>query len=417
MGAKIVILGAGFGGFAAAMELERLAGTLRGAEVTLLDRNNYQLFVPLLYHVATGGIEPGAICVPVRATLRKGGMSGPVAFRECEINGIDLERRAVLTEGGAFPFDYLVLALGSVTNFYGIPGCAEHIMPLKTVRNGIAMHNRILSTFEAAMLEPDERKRRELLTFVIVGGGPTGVELSSTVAIFVFKTLARDFPELVPHARVILVEAGNGVLRGMRPALGRYALPQLKKLGVEVVLESRVASASAEGIQIKDGPAIPTRNVTWVAGVKPSPLVEAMPLEKAKDGRVIVDERLAVASVPGLFVIGDCAYAMNRWTSKPYPATAQAALRMGRDCARIIAREINGLPPRPFDYKLKGDLVFIGRNYGTGDPAGIVMTGWPAFMVYQTYHIVALTGMKNRLTTLLDWAYDYFYRRNTAKLD
>jgi NADH dehydrogenase len=413
---RVVIVGSGFAGFFAAVEFGRLAHLVPGLEVTLVDKNNYHMFMPLLYHVGTGGIEAGNICFPIRATLNNGGTSPPVMFREAEVTGIDTENKKVVCDRAELEYEYLIFALGSTTNFYGIPGLEDNGVPLKTIEDGIAMHNRILESFEAALLEEDEQKRREMLTFVVVGGGATGVELSTTMALFVFRTLNRDFPPLVRLARVLLIEATGSLLHGMRLEVGRLALKQARKLGVEVRLNCLVSKATPDGIETKDGESIPSRNVTWVGGIKPLPIADDLHAERAKDGRIAVSDSLEVPNRPGLYVAGDSAYCLRHDTRSPYPPTAQSAKRMGKTCALNIVRSMNNLPPLPFRYKYKGDLVFLGRNYAVGEFMGRVVSGLPAFYMYQGYHLVSIAGFKNRLVTLLDWAYDYFYRRSTVKL-
>ncbi len=411
-----MILGAGFAGLFAAKEFEKLCRRMPDTEVTLIDRNNYHMFVPLLYHVATGGIDAGNICFAVRATLRNGGTVPPVMFRECEVQSIDLQKKTVVAGQTEFPYDYLVVGLGSTNNYYGVPGVEENATPLKTIEDATAIHNRILENFEKAMLERDDVRRRELLTFVIVGGGATGAELGSTMAMFVFKTLARDFPTLSAQARVVMVEASDSLLHGMRPELGRLTQKRLESLGVEVLLNCQVAGASRMGIQTKDGRSVPSATVIWVAGIKPGPLVEGLPVTKAKDGRIVVNWNLEVPEVPGLFAVGDCASATQKRTSTPYPPTAQSAARMGITCARNIAGSIGGGCLCPFDYRYKGDLVFLGRNYAVGEFANRIVRGLPASLMYQGYHLMTLMGFKNKLITVADWAYDYFYSRNTTRI-
>ncbi len=416
-GKKIVILGAGFGGLFAAIQMEKEIHRIPGTEVTLIDKNNYHLFVPLLYQVGTGGIEPGNICFPIRHILANGGETGLVIFRECEVTSLDIEKKVVFTDCYELPYDYLLFALGSITNYYNIPGLEQHVVPLKTITDGIAMRNNILDKFEKTLIETDEQKQRELLAFVIVGGGATGVELASTMALFISRTLERDFPLLVPRSRVILAEAGDTLLHGMRAEMGAITLERLTSLGIEVKLKCKVASVAENGITTADGEFIPSRNVTWVGGIKPSPLAEGIQAEKARDGRIKVNEYLEVPSIPGLYVAGDSAYALQRGTDKAYPPTAQSAVRMGRTAAKNIVNKLLGKPEHPFDYKYKGDLVFLGRNHAVGELAGRIISGVPAFTIYQGYHLETLMGFRNKLGTLLDWTYDYFYRRDTAKID
>lgn len=415
---RVVIVGAGFAGLAAAREFERLlAGNLSDTEVVMLDRNNYHLFMPLLYQVGSGGIEPGNICFPMRAMFKGGASSPPVIFRECRVLGIDTVRRMVHTDRCDTEYDYLIFAPGSITNYYGIPDLEKNTMPLKTIKDGIAVHRRILESFETALLEPEEAKRRILLTFAVVGGGATGVEVACMLCVFVFKTLKRDFPSLVKEARVVVVEATNGLLNGMPAEVGSKALERLRAHGAEVSLNSRVAGVDANGIKMQDGNAVPAGTVVWVAGVKPGPLCDALPAEKARDGRVAVDEALEVRQLPGVYVAGDCAYRAQFGGPSAYPPTAQVAVRQGRACARNIARSISGQTPLPFNYRYKGELVFLGRNHAVGEFGGRVLDGFPAFLLYQTYYLNKLAGFKRKLTTAIDWTYDYFYRRNTAKLE
>lgn len=427
---QVAVVGAGFGGLFAAIEFERALRKVKGIEVTLIDRNNYHLFLPLLYHVATGGMEAGNICFAIRRILKESGAEKaeelhgpnaafcrhPVLFREATVDRIDLEGQTVSTNRFVLKYDYLILALGSTTNFYNIPGLEEHVVPLKTITDGINMHNRILANFEEALTEDDVERRRRLLTFVIVGGGATGVELASTMAVFVYKTLARDFPTLMADTRIIMAEAGSTLLRGMRPEVARAALNRLRELGVDVRLNCQVASVSEEGITTKDGQQIASSNVTWVGGIKPTGIAERLGLPRARDGRIVVNEYLQVPTVRGLYVVGDLAAAMQAGTDRPYPPTAQTAVRMGILAARNILAEITNSPLRRFTYKYKGDLVFLGRGYAAGELWGRVVTGMPAFIAYQAYHLRTIMGFRNRLGTIIDWTYDYFYRRNTVKL-
>ncbi|MBI2858500.1 MAG: NAD(P)/FAD-dependent oxidoreductase [Chloroflexi bacterium] len=413
---KVAIVGAGFGGFAAMREFNRLIPWLRDTEITLLDQNNYHLFIPLLYQVCAGGIDPDSICFPIRSHLRKGGTVPPIMFRECSVHAVDVEKKVIIADRLELSYDYLVFAPGSHTNYYGIPDVEPHVFELKTIRDAMGIHSRILECFEAALLETDEARRRFLLTFVIVGGGPTGVETASMISAFVHKSLVREFQSLTKVARVIMVEATMGLLGGSRPEASKIAYERMVCCGVDVMLGCPASRVTAEGIHLKDGRFIPARTVLWGAGITPDPLCGPMPADKSRDGRIIIDQHLEVTRLPGLYVIGDCAYREQPGSDKAYPPTAQVALRQGKTCARNIASQIMGRPQKPFRYKFKGDLIFLGRNHAVGELGNMVIKGFPAFMVYQTYYITRLMGFRNKLTTLIDWAYDYFYERNTVKL-
>ncbi len=413
---KVVILGAGFGGFAAAREFNWLSKWLPGVDITIVDQNNYHLFVPLLYMVCAGGIDPESICFPLRSHLRNGGTVSPIMFRECKVESVDFENRRLIADRLELPYDYLVFAPGSHTNFYGIPDIEPHVFELKTIRDGMSVHNRILECFETALLETDEQRRRFQLTFVIVGGGPTGVETACMISAFIFKSLVRDFHSLTKLAKIVMVEATGTLLGGSRPEIAKIAYERLTCCGVEVMLGCPAAKVTTEGIHMKDGRFVSARTVLWGAGVRADPLAAPMPADKAKDGRVLINQNLEVPKIPGLYVIGDCAYREQPDSTRAYPPTAQVALRQGKACARNIANHVLGRQQEPFRYKFKGDLIFLGRNHAVGEIGNMVIKGFPAFAIYELYYLTRLMGFKNKLTTLIDWAYDYFYERNTVKL-
>lgn len=414
---RVLILGAGSAGLSAALELERASGKHAELEVTLIDQNNYHLFLPLLYQVVTGGVEPGHICFPLRSLLIRGGTDGPVSFRESRIQSLDLDRRRAATDDAELEWDYLVVALGSATNFYGLADIEHNSLTLKSLRGGITIHNRILDSYEAALRESDEQRRQELLTFVIVGGGATGVELTSSIQDFVRKVLVRDYPTLTPQVRVALVDARERILPDMKASLAKVALKRLSSQGVEVLLGSRIAKAWPAGVQTADGQIIPTRTVIWVAGVKPVPVVESLPLDKAGDGRIPVKDTLEVAGLPGVYIVGDSAY-LPQWPgSEPYPPTGQIAVRQGLACARNIINAIEGKPQRPFRYKYKGELISMGRNVAVAQVGRFAFDGFPAWLLWRTYYLGKLMGFKSKLSVALDWSFAYFYQRNTARLE
>ncbi|XUW99792.1 MAG: NAD(P)/FAD-dependent oxidoreductase [Dehalogenimonas sp.] len=409
---RIVVIGAGFAGLAAIKELNQIDVPV---EITLIDRQNYHMFMPLLYHLTSGGISVGNICFPIRQLLEPDKCNPSITFSKSEVKQIDLYNKIVSTDRAHYGYDYLILALGSVSNYFNVPGADSNTLPLKSIRDAINIHNRVIEQFEEAVFEKDEVKRREMLTFTIVGGGPTGVELCATMAQLLFKTLKREFPQLIPLARLVLVEGSVGLLRGFKPKLGQLALRRLQKLGAELFLNFQVAEVFDSGIKAADGRAISTKNIIWVAGVKPNLMIQTLPVEKAKDGRVIVKSNSEIQDFPGVFVIGDCAHLLQKGSEKPYPPTAQGAIVTGACCGDNLARIISGKTARERQYRFASVLIFVGRNYAVGELTGKIVSGYFAFILYQINHLLKLTGFKNKLGTALDWLYDYVSSRNTSK--
>ena len=414
---RVLILGAGSAGLTAALELERASAEKPELEVTLVDQHNYHLFLPLLYQVVTGGVEPGHISFPLRSLLRQGGTIGPVTFRQSQVQSIDLDGKRVTTDDGELKWEYLVVALGSTTNFFGLAGIEKNVLPLKSLRNGISIHNRILDNYEAALQEQAEKRRREFLTFLIVGGGATGVELTASIQEFVRKVLIRGYPSLTPKVRVVLVETQDRVLSGMKPEMAKVALNRLRFQGVEVLLGTRIGKVWSEGVEISDGQFIPTRTAIWVAGVKPVAAVESLPLDKASDGRILVNENLEARALSGVYILGDCAYLPQEPSSEPYPPTGQIAVRQGLSCARNILNATKGKTQHPFRYKYKGELISMGRNVAVAQLGNRAFDGFPAWLLWRTYYLGKLMGFKSKLSVALDWSFAYFYRRNTARLE
>lgn len=413
---RVLILGAGSAGLSAALELER-ASAAPELEVTLIDQQNYHLFQPLLYQVVTGGAEPGHICFPLRSLLRQGGTGVPVRFRQSLVQAVDIERRVVTTDYGELEWDYLVVALGGTTNFFDMEGVERNAMTLKSLRDGINIHNLILNNYEEALLQRDEQHQRELLTFVVVGGGATGVELVASIQEFVRKVLVHNYPPLTPQARVILVEARDSLLFGMKARMADVALRRLRSQGVEVLLKTRISKAWSTGIQTADGQVIPTRTVIWVAGVKPVAVVESLPLDKASDGRFLVNQNMEAQQLPGVYIVGDCAYLQQVTGAGPYPPTGQIAVRQGLACARNILNSVAGVPQLPFLYKYKGELISMGRNVAVAQIGNYAFDGLAAWLLWRLYYLGKLMDFRNRLGVALDWSFAYFYRRNTAHLE
>lgn len=414
---KVVILGAGSAGLTAFLKLERACAKKPDLELTLVDQNNYNLFLPLLYQVVTGGIEPGHICLPLRSILKQGGTGPNIRFVNSRVQGIDLEHKKVTLAEEDLEWDFLLVALGSTTNFFGLASIEKNALPIKDLRDGITIHNRILDCFEMALREPNEQRQRELLTFLIVGGGATGVELAASIQDYLLKVLVRDFPRLATRANIVLAEAQNRILPEMKPEMAETAIKRLRFQGVEVLLRTRISEVHLKSAETSDGQFIPTNTVIWLAGVKPVPAVESLHLDKAGDGRILVDEYLTVPSFSDVYIVGDCAYLHQTGGLKPYPPTGQIAVRQGISCAGNILNRIAGRPQQPFSYKYKGELISLGRNRAVAQVGNYAFDGFAAWLLWRTYYLWKLMGFKSKLSTALDWSFAYFYRRNTAHLE
>lgn len=405
---RVVIVGAGFGGLQAARTLKG-----QGLDVLLVDRHNYHLFQPLLYQVAISALEPNAIAYPIRRTLRH--WRG-VRFRMAQVRGVDLGQRRLQTNEGAIDYDYLILAAGSATNFFGNASVEQHAHELKNLDGAVALRNQILRAFEQAAQQSDPAARQAWLTFVVVGGGPTGVEFAGALAELVKRTLARDYDELkTDQVRVILCQAGSALLPPFPARLRRYALKRLRRLGVDVRLNTPVASADAEQVQLKDGTVIPARTLLWAAGVAAAPLAAAVAGPKARGGRIPVQPDLSLPGHPEVFVIGDMAYRERR--GQPLPQLSQPAIQGGRYAARAIAhRERGERPPRPFRYFDKGTMAVIGRGSAVADVLKVPFHGVFAWLLWLGVHIFYLIGFRNRLLTMVDWGFDYLFFDSPVRL-
>jgi NADH dehydrogenase len=421
---RVLILGAGAAGIGAALELKKASAGASGLEVTLVDQRDYHLLLPFVWQVVSGSVQPSHISFPLHALLRRRGAERPVKFRQSRVQGIDVEKKIVSTDAGELEWEYLVVALGSTTNFFGMADVEENSLSLKSLKDAVNIHNRILDNYEAALLEGDEQRRRELLTFVVVGGGPTGIELAAAIQDFVRKALIRDYPSLVSQTRVLLVEAQDALLSGMKAKMSGLAISRLRSRGIEVLLKTRITKVWSGGIQTADGQTIATSTVIWVAGVKPVTVVESLPFEKAKGGRIIVNQYLEVPESPGVYVLGDCAYSLQENGSVPYPPTQQVAGRQGPACARNIVRTMRGQYQLPFRYKFKGQLVYMGRNLVLAQLGDRVFDGVAAALLRRVYYLWVfisylglLTGFRRKLSAVCAWIPAYFYHRNTAHLE
>jgi NADH dehydrogenase len=420
----VVILGAGSGGLSTALSLKGSAAKMRGVEVTLVDRKNYHPILPLAYQVVTGSVAPGHISVPLRKLLGRPGKAGAIKFRKGLVQSVDVENRTVATDAGDIGWDYLVVALGSTTNFFGISGIESVALPFRSVKDGIEVHNRIIENFEAAVAAESEQRQRELLTFVVIGGGPTGVELSAQIREFTDRVLAKWYPEVARLTKVVLVEAQNAVLATMKPRTQRLAVAKLQARGVELRLGTRITEAWPGGVQTSDGDTIATDTVVWTAGIKPVSEVATMPFEKAKDGRILVNEHLQVPGLDGVYALGDCAFLEQGKGLGPYPPTFQVAFRQGRVCAKNITNSIKGKPQGRYGYRFLGQVYYMDRNVAVAELFGLVFDGYVAGIMRRALFLGMLisyggfrAGFRSKVSAAVDWTFAYFYRRNTARIE
>ncbi|HEU5262683.1 MAG TPA: NAD(P)/FAD-dependent oxidoreductase [Gemmatimonadales bacterium] len=403
----VVIVGAGFGGLRAARALRKAP-----VDVVLLDRNNYHLFQPLLYQVATAGLEPEQIARPVRAILR--GQKN-FEFRMVTVTGVDVGARQVATDNGPVRYDYLVLAVGGETNYFGLESIVRHGFGLKGVIDAVAIRNHVLLCFERAMLEPDTERRRALLTFVVVGGGPTGVEMAGALSELIRLVLVKDYPRLnVKHVRVLLLEAADRLLAPMPERLREAAAETLWHKHVEVRFGAAVQDYDGTRVLLKGGEVVPAHTLLWAAGVKAVSLTAQLGLATAQQGRLVVTPALQVPNHPEVYVIGDAAYLETDGT--PLPMMAPVAIQMAETAAGNIVRQLSGEPPRAFRYKDPGQLATIGRNAAVAYIRGIGFKGFPAWVVWLIVHIIQLIGFRNKLLVLINWAWDYFFYERAARL-
>ncbi|TLY35665.1 MAG: NAD(P)/FAD-dependent oxidoreductase [Nitrospirae bacterium] len=403
----IVIVGAGFGGLRAARALKHA-----DVRITVIDRRNYHLFQPLLYEVATAGLSPNDIAYPIRAVLRR--QKNSRVFL-AEVVAIDTKRRKVVLQDGEVEYDYLILATGAGHSYFGHPEWEAYAPGLKTIEDALEIRRRILLAFEMAERETDEERRRALLTYVIIGGGPTGVELAGAIAEIAYTVMVQDFRSIRPQdARIILVEAGPRILPFMPESLSLKAEGALKRLGVEIVKDSPVTSVR-QGMVMAGTQTIHAGTVLWAAGVEPSPLARSLGVPLDDVGRVPVNPDLSIPGHPEVFVIGDLAAFVDE-TGKLLPGLAAVAVQQGRHVARNILRMCNGLPSEPFHYVDLGTMATIGRAAAVVNFNWIMLSGFLAWVIWIFVHILLLIGFRNRFVVLFDWAWSYLSFQRSARL-
>jgi NADH dehydrogenase len=398
----VVIVGGGFGGLSA---VTRLAAA--PVDITLVDRDNYHGFWPLLYQVATAALASDNIAAPIRSVC---GPYDNVRVRLGTVSGVDLNERVVEVDHDLqVPYDYLILAAGSSTNDFGIPGVAEHAYHLKTLLDAVNLRNHVLSAFEQADGTAHPEDVPGALTIVLVGGGPTGVELAGALSELITHNLSRDFHYMdVSSARVILVELTDHLLTGFSPASQRAALQTLEAKGVDVRLGLGLTRVTPDGVEFNDGTSMAARTVIWTAGVRANPIADLIPGEKGRGGTVPVEGDLSLPGHPEVFVIGDLAALRGR-DGEQLPQVAQVAIQGGRHTADNIRRRLADQPTRPFRYRDKGIMATIGRRSAVAElPGGIHFRGTLGWLTWLAVHLVFLVGFRNRAVVLVNWAWNYF---------
>ena len=403
----IVIVGAGFGGLRAARRLRSAP-----ARVILIDRRNYHLFQPLLYQVATAGLEPEQIAKPVRAILRG---QRNLEFRLTEVHGVDLAGKSLRTASGEIGYDYLILAPGGATDTFGKRGVEKHGIGLKDLTDAVAIRNRVLCLFERAALEMHPAVRRALLTLVVVGGGPTGVEMAGALSELVHIVLAKDLPALdLSQVSIVLLEAADRLLPGMPAHLSAAAAATLERKGVRVRLGAMVDDYDGVAVTLRGGEIIPARTLVWAAGARAAPLIAKLGLPTALQGRLPVEPTLQLRGAPEAFVIGDAAYLED--SGQPLPMMAPVAVQMADTAVENIHQLMRGEPPVAFRYQNPGSLATIGRNAAVAHIRGLSFQGFAAWVVWLVVHLIQLIGFRNRLFVLVNWAADYFFYDRAVRL-
>jgi NADH dehydrogenase len=413
--AKIVIAGGGFAGLYAAMYFDRTLARRREADVVLISRENFILFTPMLHEVAAGDLQPSDIVNPLRRILRH------VKVVEADVDAIDLRARKVSCVAGLrdvrceFEFDHLLLTLGSETNFFAMAGVRDWAVTMKTMSDAALLHNTMVALLETAALQGDASARRQLLTFVVAGGGFAGVETTGAVNDFIRETL-RYYPSIAKtDVRVVLIHPDRFLLPELGEELGLYAERKLRERGVDVLTGVRVASYDGSTVTLSNGTSIPASTLVWTAGVKPSAVIASLPCDKERD-RLRVNEYLAVPGVSGLWAAGDCAAVPDLTTGKFCPPTAQHGLRQGVAAAKNIEAAIGGRALEPFRYSTMGLLASIGHHTGVAKVFGVKFSGFIAWWLWRTVYLAKLPGLAKKLRVMVGWTLDLFFGREIEQL-
>ena len=412
---RIVIAGGGFAGLYAAMHFNKRLARRADVEVTLISRENFILFTPMLHEVAAGDLYPGDIVNPLRRILRH------MKFIDADVQAVDLNARrihciaSVADRELEFEFDHLLLTLGSETNFFNMDGVRDWSVTMKSLSDAALLRNRMVALLEEASLQNDEASRRQLLTFVTAGGGFSGTETTGAVNDFMRETV-RYYPQLREELiRVVVVHPGNFILPELGEELGHYAEQKLRERKVEVIKGPRVANYDGVVVTLSDGTSIPAATLIWTAGVKPSPVIASLPCEKER-GRLLVSEYLAVTGVPGLWAAGDCAAVPILNTENFHPPTAQHGLREGVTVAKNIEATILDRSLKPFRYKMMGQLASIGHRTGVAMVFGIKFSGFIAWWFWRSVYLMKLPRLAKKLRVMVSWTLDLFFGQEIEQM-
>ncbi len=409
---RVVILGAGFAGLSAAHALVDTLGA-GVADVTLVDRNNYHLFTPLLYQIAACGVDPWDTAQPVRALVARRG----VTFRQGTVRGIDLDARQVHLDAGTLPYEHLVIALGSATNFFHEQSAERHALPLKTIPEALAIRDRVIGAFERAATVSDPAERRKLLTFVVVGGGATGTELTASLADLLYDVLPPQYPRVdFDQVRLVMVESEDRPIANMHDKLGEAALHRLHAQGVDVRLNTKATEVHPDSVRLSNGETIPTATTVWATGVQANAVAAGLDSAHSKGGTLAVDPYLRLHDHPEVYAVGDNAAFTPHGGHDLAPMLAWVANQEGKAAGENIARTIRGEMPEPFRLTQLGSAVSLGRNHGAAQFGRVAVDGVLGWLAWRGIHLAKISTTRSKLGVALDWTYAYFYRRDTARL-
>lgn len=403
----VVVVGAGFGGLAAVRALRRAP-----VNVLVIDQHNYHLFTPLLFQLASGLLDPSEIAHPVRGILRD---QANVEFRYSHVEGVDLAAKEVITSCGRLPYDYLILAGGSVSNYFGYPALQHASLPLKDFDDGLALRSHLLSRFELAVCADDPQVRKQLLTIAIIGGGPTGIEYAASLSELVRLVLRKDFPHLdLGEVDICLVEAADRILAPFDARLQRAALRMLEKRGIRVMLNAPVRSIDDGVILLGDGRTLRAGTVVWTAGVKANPLAASLGVQAGRAGRILVKETLQLPGYGEVFAVGDIAEIMA--PGRALPMLAPVAIQEGRWAGHNVRQLVAGKMPQSFRYRDKGIMATVGRNEALAQIGPLRVHGFFGWLLWLTVHFAYVISFRSRAMVLLNWATDYFFYDRPVRL-